>query len=362
MTESGTHKILILGGGFAGVNTAVSLEKRLKGRRDVQVSLVNEENYTVFQPMLAEVISGSLGIFDTVVPIRDLCPETRLYVRKVERIDLDRKVVVTSHPFHTELDEIPYDHLVLALGAVENFSVVRGLTEHGLRFKNLGDALVLRNHLIHILEQADVEGDADLRRRMLTFVMAGGGFSGVEAIAEMNDYVRGVARRYRNLDPGEVKMVLLQSGPRILPELSEGLSLYAQRLLQRRKIDIRLKTRLAAVTADEAVLDDGSRIPAKTVVATIGATPNPALLALPCRKEGGRIMVDEFLEAPEFPGVWTLGDCAHVIDHKTGRACPPTAQYAVREGRCAAANILAAIDGKKKRPFSFASLGMIGAL
>jgi NADH dehydrogenase len=364
MTASGRNqRILILGGGFGGVNTAMSLYKALKHRTDIEVAMVNEENYTVFQPMLAEVISGSLGILDTVVPIRDLCPQVKLYVRSVESIDLDRKVVVTSHAFRPQTDDISYDHLVLALGTLENFSIIRGLSEHGLHFKNLGDALVLRNHIIHLLEQADVEPDAGLRRQMLTFVVAGGGFSGVEAMAEMNDYVRGVAERYPNLRPEEVHMILLQGGERILPELPESLSLYAQRKLRDRRVDIRLNTRLTAVTADEAILGDDTRIPTKTVVAALAAAPNPVLKALPCAKNPrDRLIVNEFLEVPNYPGVWALGDCAHIIDAKTNEPCPPTAQYAVRQGKCLAHNILAAIDGKEKRPFSFAALGMMGSL
>jgi NADH dehydrogenase len=341
----------------------MSLQKALKHRTDIEVAMVNDENYTVFQPMLAEVISGSLRMLDTVVPIRDLCPQIKLYVRKVESIDLDKKVVLTSHRFRPQIDEIPYDHLVLALGTLENFSIIRGLPEHGLHFKNLADALVIRNHLIQLLEQADIEQDAELRRRMLTFIVAGGGFSGVEALAEMNDYVRDVATRYPNLDPAEVQMILLQGGERILPELSESLSLYAQSKLRGRKVDIRLNTRLSAVTADEAILGDGTRIPTKTVVAALAAATNPVLKALPCKKnERDRIIVNEFLEVPDFPGVWALGDCAHIIDAKTREPCPPTAQYAVRQGRCVAHNILATIDGKEKRPFAFSVLGMMGSL
>src|SRR5206468_12711018 len=159
--------------------------------------------------MLAEVISGNIGLLNTVTPIRDVCPGATLYVRKVERIDLDHKVVITSHGFRPEQAVLPYDYLVLALGTLENFGVVRGLQEHGLHFKNLGDALVLRNRLIHLLEEADIEPDSELRQRLLTFVMAGGGFSGVEAIAEVSDFVRDVARRYAHIKPKVFKGILL---------------------------------------------------------------------------------------------------------------------------------------------------------
>src|SRR5262250_733498 len=234
MWNKARKRILVLGGGFGGIYTVRELQKALRGRTDIAIALVNQENYAVFQPMLAEVISGNISPLNTVTPIRDLCPGATLYVRKVERIDLDNKVVITSHGFRPEPSVLPYDYLVLALGTLENFGVVRGLQEHGLHFKNLGDALVLRNRLIHLLEEADIEPDPALRRSMLTFVMAGGGFSGVEAIAEVNDFVRDVARRYPHINRAGLKVILLHSGPRILPELPESLSLYAQRLLTRR--------------------------------------------------------------------------------------------------------------------------------
>ena len=362
MAGKAGKRILILGGGFGGVYAAMTLQKLFRRHRDVEIALINQENYFVFQPMLAEVISGNIGILNTITPIRDLCRDVSLYVRKVESIDLERRVVLASHGFRPQSTAIPYDYLVIALGTLENFGVVRGLQEHGLHFKNLGDALVLRNRLIHILEEADIETDAALRRSMLTFVMAGGGFSGVEAIAELNDFVRGVARRYPHVRPEEPKVILLPTGPRILPELPESLSLYAQRLLRRRQVEIRLETRLGAVTAEEAILGDGTRIPTRTLIATIGATPNPVLLSLPMKRERGRIVVNEYLEVPEHPNVWALGDCAYIIDHKTGLPCPPTAQYAVREGRRVALNIQATMQGKERKPFSFSALGMMGSL
>lgn len=355
-------RILILGGGFGGVYTAMHLRKLLKGRVDIEVALVDQKNYFVFQPLLAEVISGSIDMLHTVAPIRSLCPGVRLYVRQIERIDLDKKVVVTSDGFRSQTDEIPYDHLVIALGTLENFAAVRGLPEHGFHFKNLGDALVLRNHLIRLLETADTEPDAERRRQLLTVVMAGGGFSGVEAITQVNDFARTVAHRFPRLDAGELRIMLLHSGTRILPELPESLSRYAQRLLDRRQVEIHLRTRLEAITADEAILNDGTRIPTKSVIATIGAAPNPVLAELPCQKSQGRLVVNDFLELPDYPGVWALGDCAFITDHKSGQPCPPTAQYAVSEAKSLATNILAAMDGTTQSPFSFSSLGLMGSL
>ncbi len=211
-------RVVILGGGFAGVYTAQYLEKALGTRDDFEILLINRENYFVFQPMLPEVISGSIGITDTVSPIRRLLPRTNIHVRDVESIDLGKKTITTSPGFRPHAHVIAYDHLVLALGNVTDFRGLRGLPEHALPFKNLADALYLRNHLIRALEEAAIETeDPELRRQLLTFVVAGGGFSGVEVVAELNDFVRGVARNYLGIDPNEIRVVLVHSQDRILP-------------------------------------------------------------------------------------------------------------------------------------------------
>src|SRR5439155_1753592 len=238
-------RILILGGGFGGVYTALTLEKLLKAeirRGDVELGLVSRENYIVFQPMLPEVISGSIGLLDTITPIRRLCPNTNLYTRTVESIDLEHRGVMSTAGFGSRQHHLHYDHLVLALGNVTSFAGQPGLAEYALPFKYLGDALTLRNRLIHTLEEADIEQDPDLRRALLTFVVAGGGFSGVEAVAELNDFVRAAARGFRNLRPEEIRVVLLHAGRLILPELPASLAEFAQRLLARRGVEIRLET------------------------------------------------------------------------------------------------------------------------
>ncbi len=354
--------IVILGGGFGGVYTALHLGKLLKREPNVDITLINRENYFVFQPMLPEVISGSVGIVDTIVPIRRLCPGVNLLTRDVEIIDLDAKVITTSPGFWPQPRKLEYDYLLLALGTAMNFAGMPGLAEHGLPFKTLGDALFLRNRLLHILEEADIEEEQERRRTLLTFVVAGGGFSGVEAIAEINDFVREAAKAYRRIDLKEIRVVLLHSGSRILPELSEDLGNFAQRILERRKVEIRLNTRLAGATGDYVLVEGGERIPTKTLVSTVPVAPHPLLAALPCRTEKGRIVTNEFLELPEFPGVWAVGDCAWIIDHKSGQPCPPTAQHAIRQAKCIAVNIAAAIRGTARRPFTYSSLGTVAAL
>ena len=362
MADKSHTKILILGGGFGGVYTAMALEKFLKRDTSVEIALVNKENYLVFQPMLPEVISGSIGILDTITPIRRLCPRTNLYTREVESIDLKNRLVTTSSGIRPRPSHLEYDQIVIALGNVTSFAGQSGLQEHALPFKYLGDALVLRNHIIHALEEADIERDPEVRRSLLTFVVAGGGFSGVEAVAELNDFIREASGSFRNINPREIHTVLLHGASLILPELPDGLARFAQNLLQRRGVDIRLNTRLAGATAEFALLEDGERIPAKTLVSTVPSAPNPLVADLPCKKEKDKIVVNEFLEVPDFPGVWALGDCAWVPDYKTGHACPPTAQHAIREAKCLANNLVATMRGKVKKRFAFDVLGKLGAL
>ena len=355
-------QIVILGGGFAGVYTAMYLEKIFRRHPDVEITLINNANYFVFQPMLPEVISGSIEIQHVINPIRRLCPRTNLHMREVQAIDLDRKVVTTSPGFRPTLQRIEYDHLVIGLGTVMNFSRMPGLQQHALQFKNLGDALHLRNHIIHVLEEADIEKDEDLRRSQLTFIVAGGGFSGVETAAELNDFVRTAARHYRHLDPNEVRVILLHSGDRILPELSYDVGVFAYRLLQKRGVHIRFNTRLAGATAEGAILEPGEKMPARTLVATVPAGPHPLIAGLPCQKTQGRILVNDRLEVPDYPGVWALGDCAWIPDSREGGSCPPTAQYAVREAKCVARNIAASMNGGELKRFRFSSIGMSAAL
>src|SRR5262249_50192534 len=183
----------------------------------VEVALVSRENYMVFQPMLPEVISGSIGILDTITPIRRLCPSTNLYTRTIETIDLERRRITAAAGFGSQHCALEYDHLVIALGNVTSFAGQPGLAEHALPFKYLGDALALRNRIIHTLEEADIEHDPDARRALLTFVVAGGGFSGVEAVAEINDFVRAGARSFRHLNRDAIRVVLLHAGPPSLP-------------------------------------------------------------------------------------------------------------------------------------------------
>lgn len=358
-------RILILGGGFGGVHTAIGLERRLARELSagtVEIGLVSRENYMVFQPMLPEVISGSIGLVDIITPIRRLCPRTNLYTRTIERIDLERRCVSTDAGFGAPPLALPYDHLVIALGNVQSFAGQSGLAEHALPFKYLGDALAIRNRVIHTLEEADIERSPEARRALLTFVVAGGGFSGVEAVAELNDFVRAAARSFRNVSGQEIRVILLHAGTLILPELPASLGRFAQMLLGRRGVEIKLERRLAGATADGALLDGGERIATRTLISTVPSTANPLVATLACKKERGRLVVDQHLSVLDHPGVWALGDCAWSIDARSGEPAPPTAQHATRQARCVAENIAATLRGTPRRAFSFRALGKMGSL
>jgi NADH dehydrogenase len=355
-------RVVIVGGGFGGVFAGTELEAALFDRDDVEVLLVSRENYFVFQPMLPEVISGSIGLMDLVSPLRRLLPRTSVHVREVESIDLTAKKVWLAPGAHPHAHAVSYDHLIVAPGTVTDFRGLPGLPEHALPFKNLADALELRSRVIHALEEADIEGeDADLRRQLLTFVVAGGGFSGVEVVAELNDFVRDVARSYRSIRPEEIRVVLVHAGDRILPEVTEKLGLFAQRLLAGRGVELRLKARLQSASGDRAVLSDGTVLETKTLVSTIPSSPHPLVDALPVTKARGKIKVDGTMRVDGRSDVWALGDCA-LVPTASGEPCPPTAQHAVRQARTLARNLLATIDGAPLATFDFKGLGKMGAL
>ncbi len=356
-------RVVILGGGFGGVYTALALEKALSRRDDYEIVLVNSENYFVFQPMLPEVISGTIGLTDVVSPLRRLLRRTDIHIRDVESVDLEKRIVTTSPGFQPHPHRISYDHLVVAMGTVTDFRGLPGLPEHAMPFKNLGDALALRNHVIRALEEASIERhDMELRQQLLTFVVAGGGFSGVEVAAELNDFVRGVARSYGQIDPAEIRVILLHALGRILPEMDESLALFAQKILRQRGVELRLNTRLASATGTAAILAGGEAIPTRTLVSTVPAFAHPLIeaLALP-KAKNGRLLTDGHLQVEGSANVWAVGDCAR-ISNPDGMVVPPTAQHATRQADVVAHNILAALRGGTRRVFDFKGLGKMGSL
>lgn len=362
---SPAKRILILGAGYAGLDTARHLEKICDKDADVEITLVNQTNYLVFTPMLAEVVASSIDAKHVVIPLRELFEKVSFKELEVHSIDFKERRVTASHCMvKCESYSLEYDYLVLALGSVTGFHGVPGAAEYSFPLKHLHDAMVLRNHVLGMFEHADVEQDSHARRQLLTFVVIGGGYTGIEVAAELNEFAQSNRRFYRNVRPDDVKVIVIDPGPRIMHEINESLAAYALGLLRKRGMEFRLQTRVKSVTPDTVELDDGTNISTTTAIWAAGTAPQPVIGTLPCKHIGGRIVVNEYLEVPEWPGVWAIGDCAHVPDPKTGNPYPPTAQHAVREGKQAAHNIAAAIWGKDqgKYPFQFSTIGMLAPL
>jgi NADH dehydrogenase len=282
---------------------------------------------------------------------------------EVRAVDLSRRTVLASHCPACQVTLLPFDHLVLAVGSVTNFFRRADVTAHALPMKSLADASTLHAHVVDKFEHADMEDDLASRRELLTFVVVGGGFAGVETAGELNDFVRGAGRYYPRVLRQGVRVVLVHQGPRILPEVSEPLSTYALRKLRSRGVEVHLETRIDEYTGTRARLSTGAEIPSRTLVWTAGITANPLLTSIEVPKAaGGKVEVTESLGVKDHPGIWAVGDCAFILDRATGRPYPPTAQHAIRQGRLVADNIAAAIRSHALRPFRYEPVGILAAL
>ena len=354
-------RVLILGGGFAGLAVAMELEKTLARDASVEVTLINRDNFFLFTPMLHEVAASDVDLTTIVNPVRKMLRRVHFFAGEILQIDAEQKKVVVAHGFDHHEHTMEFDYLVLGLGAVTNHYGLPGLKECALTMKSLGDAMRLRNHLIAHLEEADSDC-CKVKEPLLAFVVAGGGFAGVETVAGINDFVRGALRSYPNLTQDMLRIVLVHSGSVILPELHKKLGAYAQRKLMDRKVEVRLETRVEGFSGGTVQLSDGTTIRTNTLVWTAGTSSNPLLESIPCVKERGRLLVTETLEVRDWPGVWALGDCSAAVDPRTGKFYPPTAQHALRQGKIVAHNITAAVRGGQKKAFRFSTIGQLAAI
>src|SRR6185369_329888 len=288
MSEQATTRIIVLGGGFAGIYAVMELERQLGRDKRVEITLVNKDNFFVFTPMLHEVAASDLDLTHIVNPIRKLLRRAAFFHGDVLEIDLEHKAVIVTHGVEgSHPHRLEYDHLVLALGAVTNFFGTPGLAERAFTMKTLGDAIALRNRIIDSLEEGDFECCPNIRRRMMTFVVAGGGFAGVETVAAVHDFMHEALAHYPHLQASDIRVVLVHPGAVILPELSEKLGRYAQKKLAARGIELRLETKVKTFTDDGAGLSDGTWIPSANLVWTAGTAPNPLLERLACKKDRG---------------------------------------------------------------------------
>ena len=356
-------RIVILGGGFGGVYAAMQLEKLLARENAVEVCLVSRDNFFLFTPMLHEIAASDLEITNIVNPLRKLLRQIEVIVGDVRQIDLPAKRVLISCDPHNYPQQIGYDHLVLALGSVTNFHNLPGSAEFALPMKSLSDAIRLRAQVLRHMEEANSQCNLSDRQSLLTFVVAGGGFAGVETVAALNDFVREALPFYPSVREEMLRVILVHSGPVILPELGEALGRYTQKVLTGRGVDIRLNTRVKGVTEENVSLVDSSSIPTRNLVWTAGTAPSPLIFSLPCMKAGGRLLVDQFLRVPDWPNLWAVGDCAFVPDMRNPvKSHPPTAQHAMREGKIVAQNIVAALVDRPLKSFSFRTIGLLASI
>jgi len=362
MNQPHQERVLILGGGFAGLTTALHLERILADRPDVAITLVSRDNYALFTPMLAEVAGGGIEPSHIVNPVRASLKRTKFREALVWRIDLDAQVVETEHPQSHAPSALRYDCLVIALGSVTNYRAIPGVAEHAFGLKTMADATAIRDHVLNVLEQASLVEDSAERACMLTFVIAGGGFSGAELCGALEDYVARALRFYPTIGRAEVRFILVHPSERLLPEVSPELAEYARLHLMERGVDVRLSTRVTAATSHSATFG-GEEVLTHTLVWTAGTSPSPALREIACERDGrGAIVIDDNLEVVGRPGVFALGDCALVCDPRTGAAYPPTAQHAIREAKTAAHNVAATLGIGAKQPFVFDSPGALALL
>jgi NADH dehydrogenase len=362
MNSMATTKIVIAGGGFAGLSAAMYLDKTLARRAEAEVTLVSRENFILFTPMLHEVAAGDLYPGDIVNPVRRILRHVKFVQAEVQAIDLSkRRLRCIGGVAQLEL-EFEFDHLLLTLGSETNFFGLPGVSEWAVTMKSMFDAAMLRNRVLALLEEATLQTDVAARRRILTFVTAGGGFAGAETTGAINDFVRETVRYYPDLNEELIRVVVIHPGDFLLPELGQELGDYAERKLRERKVDVIKGVRVASYDGSLVTLTDGNRISASTLIWTAGVKPSPVIAPLPCEKERGRLLVSEFLAVTGVPGLWAAGDCAAVPISNTEKFHPPTAQHGLREGLVAAKNIEAVVLDRPLKSFTFTTLGQLATI
>jgi len=353
-------RIVILGGGFAAIGVAQRLERILRPD-DAELTLISRENFSLFTPMLPEVSSGALGTRDIVTPIRAQIRRTHFILADVTGVDVQRREVSYAHTLTGVTERLGFDVLVVTTGASTSTFGLPGIAERVFALKTLEDAAILRNCLIWLLELADDAGERE-RKKLLTLVVVGGGFTGVETTGEMAELFRNVERFYPHVRTGDVRIVLIEGGATLLPGLPPRMGSYAANFLRKRGVEVITGDGVRGADDEGIELISGKRIETRTIVWSAGIKPRvlPGTEALP-RAKNGAILVDRDLSVPGFRGIWACGDCAAVPDG-SGKFYPPTAQHAIREAPLLAENLVASMRGRATRAFHYKSLGMMASL
>jgi NADH dehydrogenase len=361
--------ILVVGGGYVGMYTALRLQRKLK-RDEARIVVLDPEPYMTYQPFLPEAAAGSISPRHVVVPLRRVLDKCQVVIGEAKSINHAKRTAtittLATEEERTGAIEVGYDELVLAPGSVSRALPVPGLADYGIGFKTVEEAIGLRNHVLEQLDIASSTRDPAVRDAALTFVFVGGGYAGVEALAELEDMARYASRYYHNVSPGDMKWILVEATGRILPEVGEEMGKYAVRELRSRNIDVRLDTRLESCEDRVAVLSDGSRYPARTLVWTAGVKPHPILAAsdLPLN-ERGRLACTAALQVDGVEHAWAAGDAAAVPDltaDEPGKECAPNAQHAVRQAKVLAENIVASLRGEPVKDYEHAYVGSVASL
>ncbi|MEM2160263.1 MAG: NAD(P)/FAD-dependent oxidoreductase [Candidatus Nitrosotenuis sp.] len=357
-------KILILGGGFAGISVLRELESSFKNNDSIEITLINEDNFFLFTPMLPELASGMIRPSAISIPLRMVCKKTEFIQAKVSSIDLKNKLVAITRPFDGMVKVLSYDYLVIAMGSTTNFFGNKNIEKHAFTIKTIQDAIGIKTHLIHMLEIADTEKNSTLQEKLLTVVVVGAGFAGVETIGEINSFVRdSVKSYYHNINPDNIKMILISASDKILPELGEELGKKAYESLQKAGIRIVPNTKAVDAGDDFVFLGNGETISCNTLIWTAGVTIDSVIRNLECEHKSGKIVVNDYLRLSHDNSVYSLGDCAAITDSKTGNLYPPTAQHALRQSRIVSHNLKATILGRTNlKKFNYESKGMMAII
>lgn len=355
-----SKRIIIIGGGFAGVSCARKLAKTLSDQ-EYEIVLFNSENYMVFQPLLAEVVGASINADSVAVPLRQMLPGVLCRTEDIKNINLGNNYVEYEGT-ESKLGAIDYGHLVIAIGSVVNLGFIPGMADHSFPLKNVGDALALRYHIMQQLENAEVCEDLERKRWYLSFIVVGGGFSGVEVAGEINDLVRETQRFYKKISADDVSVTLIHSRDQLLPEVSTKLRDFTRVKMEEAGIKVVLRTRVSFVTPQGVGLGGERFIPGATVVSTIGNTISPLLAGLDVPKEAGRILTGPDMRVKGCSNVWAIGDCGHIVNSFDESSSPPTGQFAERQGRQAAENIIRVLSGRETKAFYFKPIGQLCAI
>lgn len=350
-------KIVVIGGGFAGVKCVKALRKKL-GKMQCEIVVFASENHMVFHPLLAEVASASINPKDMAAPLRALLKDVHIRVEEVSAIDLESSEI-SYESFDKGTKKLKYDQLVIACGNTSNLAIIPGMADHAFPMKTVGDALALQLHIINQMERAEICADSELKKKLLTFVVVGGGFSGVEIAGEIHDFMTRSAKYYSNFVKTDINVTLVHSREQILPEVSSSLRDFAQKKMEKNGIRFILNTGAAFCTSAGVGLKNGSFLQAATVICTIGSRPLPVIEKLAVPKDRGRILVNADMSVPGYANAWSVGDCAAVVNAFDGAMSPTTGQFAERQGTQVAENMIARMQGQQTKPFKHRSLGVL---